>query len=127
MDQYNPSDLIMVDYSPEPLFQFRLPAVTDEKSSLNISVYIRDKLDAVTECILPPVIIEASDIETKMFENATGYLNVTDESDIFVQLLATANQQTTKEVIVGFTQLLNKLNLKNIKTTSASKTLLIGI
>ncbi|CAM4787932.1 unnamed protein product [Rotaria magnacalcarata] len=112
VDSSNP---IMLGYSPEPIFQIRLSAGNHYASSQNILVHIRDKLDAVTQYNLPPVIILNDEIETEMFNNATQHLSKTNNSETFVQILASDNQCTVEQAIALFNQILHKLNTKNIE------------
>ncbi|CAF3648646.1 unnamed protein product [Rotaria socialis] len=112
MDSSHP---IMLGYSYEPTFQIRLSAGNHYASSQNTSVHIRDKLDAVTQYNLPSVIILNDETETEMFNSATQYLSKANNSETFVQSLASDYQCTVEQAIALFNQILHKLNTKNIE------------
>ena len=112
---------MMLGFTFEQVFQFRLPPGNNNESSQNITVQIRDRLNAVTEYNLESVVVVPNLTDVDEFINAIRNPTNIMNSNTFVRLLASHNENIVEQVTTTFSQIFNKLNMENRQKAIASK------
>ncbi len=118
----DPEKLIMVASTSDSHIQLRLPIGDDDIRSINMIIYIRDMLNAVTQYdiyfidVLPDLITTNTLVDDLLIGNVT-----TINTHSMIQLLASGNLNTVGQVLTSLSQTLNGINRQNIETAVFSK------
>jgi hypothetical protein len=104
------SEKLMIAFSSVSSFLVQLPSGGANTSLLNVVVWIRDRLDCVTEVNMSTirVVVDSAgvnDLLKNVQGSSTGIV-----SNPMIQLLASGNQNTVGQVIVSLSQQLNQMN-----------------
>ncbi len=102
--------------------QLRLPPGSDNMSSVNMVVHIRDMLNGVTQfdmqsVVVVPDVAGISTLVNVLQQSSTATIN----TNPIIQLLADGNQNTVGQVITSLSQVFNEMNSRNVETAVASK------
>ncbi len=107
----------MLAFSFVSNIQLLLPTSNDGTSLLNIIAYIRDRYDCATEFNITSVLVETDLIETddlvKNLQNST--------TNLFVQMLASGDQNRISQVITSLSQQFNQINNQALETAITSR------
>ncbi len=108
----------MLAFSFVSNIQLILPGINNNSSLLNIVVYIRDIYDCVTEYNnISSVFIEP---DLTQLNNLIDSLQ-TSNTNSFIQMLASGNQNTVGQIITSVSQQFNTINNQAVQTALASK------
>ena len=111
----------MIGFSTLPDFQVRLPAGDEQTSMLNMVVRIRDKFDSFRSWNMSSIFV-VQDKETmndlmEILQDSPREM----DSNPFIRLLASGNQNLVGQIITVISQELNHINMKNIHDALSSK------
>ena len=116
------SKLVMLASTTVSNSQLQLPAGSDNTSSVNVVVHIRDMLDCATEFDMQSVVVVAD------LASIGTLVNVVQQSSIgaintnpIIQVLAGGNPNTVGQVLTSLSQVFNEMNSQNVETAVASK------
>ena len=110
----------MVAYSSASRIELRLPAGVDNTSTVEITIQIRDILNAITEYNLGSVIVvsdtaEIDNLFSALSQPNTGSLN----TNPTVQLLSSGNPNVVGQVISAVSQILNDINTEQLQSVAS--------
>jgi hypothetical protein len=116
----DPSQRMIIAFSPLSTFQLQLPAGNDQTSLLYLSVSIRDTLDCIAEANVSfvSVIPDQAGIANLINDFQSSSNEIT--ANPTVQLLASGNQNTVSQIISSLSQQFNKMNSENVDTAVLS-------
>ncbi len=117
----DPSQTMIIAFSPVPTFQVRLPAGDNQTSLLNLMINIQDTLACVTEYNISSVSVTPDTVGIANLINDIQGSSVGATTNPIVQLLASGNQNTVGQVIASLSQQFNQMNSENLNTAVSSK------
>ncbi len=112
---------MILAFSSVSTIQLRLPAGTDNQSLIHIVGFIRDTLDCVTEFNLSSVTVVSDFTEITNLVNSLQNSSSRITTNLFVQMLASGNQNTIGQVISSLSQEFNKINNQTVENAIASE------
>jgi hypothetical protein len=116
------SKLVMLASTTVSSAQLQLPAGSDNTSSVNVVVHIRDMFDCVTEFDMQSVVVVADlasigTLVNVMQQSSIGAIN----TNPIIQVLAGGNPNTVGQVLTSLSQVFNAMNSQSVGTAVASK------
>jgi hypothetical protein len=117
----DPSQTMIIAFSPVPTFQVRLPAGDNRASLVHLIVNIRDTLDCITELNISSVSVTPDTVGIANLINDIQGSSVGATTNPIVQLLASGNQNIVGQVIASLSQQFNQMNSENLNTAVSSK------
>lgn len=116
----DPSETILIAFSPISTFQIRLPTGDNQTSSVHLLVHVRDTLDCVTEMNMSSVVV-TSDTQgiTDLINDIQSASNATATNPL-LQILASGNQNIVGQMITSLSQEFNRINQENLDEAISS-------
>ena len=116
----DPSQRLLIAFSPSSIFTVQLPAGQGSSSSLSLLVSIRDTRSCVTEWNLTSIAVQPdSNAIANLLSDLQGS-SATLTSNPLVQLLARGSQNTVGQVTSALSQQFNQMNTDNLQSAVAS-------
>ena len=111
----------MVAFSWVSTFEVRLPAGENQTSILHIVIYIRDLLDCVIEVNMSSVMVSVNSEQIDNLINSLQSSSHQLNSNQFVRLLSSGNQNVVGQVITSLSQEFNQMNSESVDQAVSSK------
>jgi hypothetical protein len=115
------SNQIIVGFTTQSTFQLRLPAGDDNNSFLNVTVHIRDMLNSVTKYNMQTIVVLPDSTEITALIDVVQQPGNEANSNLFVQLLASGNQNTVGQILTSLSRIFNKMSTENVESAVASE------
>lgn len=120
----DPTDRMLIAYSPQPSIITYLPPSRNSTSSMHLVVSIRDRLDSVVEVSLSSVIVDRGiSIINNLLDGLANSASNDLKNDPVIQLLSSGNQNTVSQILSGVSSAVNGMNDENINQAVASECL----
>ena len=120
------SQLVIVAFSFQPIFQVRLSTADSQNQTLvHLTVHIRDRLECRAEVNLSSILIITN--QSAMM-NFVDHLQNSTAADPFILLLASGNQNVVGQLLTSVSQFFNRLNndqLDEARASQSSMTMMI--
>ncbi len=117
----DPSQTMIIAFSPVPTFQVRLPAGDNQTSLLNLIINIQDTLACITVYNISSVSVTPDTVGMANLINDIQGPSGGVTTNPIVQLLASGNQNIVGQVIASLSQQFNQMNSENLNTAVSSK------
>ena len=112
----------MVAFTPAPHYHLRLPAGSDNTSSVRVTVQIRDTLNCITQYNLTPTLVvpDTSAINSLVDAFQTTTATAINNNPI-IQLLAGGSSNTVAQILTSLSQVFNEMNTRSVQCAVSSE------
>jgi hypothetical protein len=117
----DPSKQVMLASTTVSSSQLQLPAGSDNTSSVNVVVHIRDMLNGVTQFNMQSVIVVPDVAAIATLVNVLQQSNIEAiNTNPIIRLLAGGNHNTVGQVLTSLSQVFNEMNIQSVETAVTS-------
>jgi len=103
----------MIAFSYVPIFQVRLPSGSNETSSINLILSIRNLLDSWIDINMSSI-----NITIDIRENSSS---ISTNHSQFIHLLSNGNQNSIGQMVISLSQQLNQMNNQSLANAISSR------